>query len=420
MRGKLYFSLLGHVRGWLDGRELDLGSPMQRLTLSVLLLNEGNFVSLDVLADALWADRVPHSARGIIRTYVHRLRRILDADDTDSVIKTRGSAYSLEVDANSLDVVRFRFEIEQAQFARRERDLSGAAKNLRCALRLWTGTPLAGARGPYAENQRVRLEHLRVAALEQLFSVSLELGQHSEVINDLWSSAAAEPLHERFRELLMLALYRSGRQAEALFVFEDIRQLLRAELGADPGPALRALHQRILKSDVTLLPSSDDEDIYQAKMAVTPQQLPADLGAFVGRQDTLGRLLELADEADRSSSSTPVIRIGGMAGVGKTALAVHMAHRLSDRFPDGQLYVDLRGFGLDGAVLEATEALCEFLEALGVAPQHQPGDLAGLTALLRSLLAGRRVLVLIDNARDSDQVLPLLPGAALVDKPLTG
>jgi DNA-binding SARP family transcriptional activator/tetratricopeptide (TPR) repeat protein len=412
VRGELYFSLLGPVRGWREGRELDLGSPMQRLTLSVLLLNEGNIVSIEVLADALWGELVPRSASGIIRTYVHRLRRTLDAYDLDSVIKTRGGAYSLEYIPDSVDVGQFRTKIDQAEVMRRGGDLSGAADRLRGALDLWAGTPLAGTRGSYAESQRVRLEQMRVGALEQLFSVSLVLGRHSEIINDLRTSVSDEPLHERFRELLMLALYRSGRQAEALYLYEDVRKILRAELGADPGPALRALHQKILKADATLLLSGRDEDVYRTKASVTPRQLPADVGAFVGRQDSLDRLLNLADEADRSGSRNPVITIGGMAGVGKTTLAVHLAHRLSDSFPDGQLYADLRGFELDGAVLEPTEVLGGFLEALGVAPPYQPGDPAAKTALLRSLLAGRRVLILIDNARDSNQVLPLLPGSA--------
>jgi DNA-binding SARP family transcriptional activator len=389
------FAVLGPVRAWRDGTELSLGSPQQRLTLALLLLREGQPVSVDEIADALWGYHLPRGARGTIRTYVYRLRRLLEQDGAEPVIVSAGGGYALRIPPGALDLTRYHLEAGRAATAHERGNFAVEARHLHNALREWTGVPLAGLSGSIVDDQRHHLEQLRVATLERLMTARLELGQHAEVIATLSAAVAAHPLYERFRELQMLALHRAGRSAEALVAYERVRTHLRDELGADPGPALQQLHRQILRAG---LPE-------RSPAPVAPAQLPAELPVFVGRDDVLAQLLELDPEEH------PVVALSGMAGVGKTALALHWAHRVADRFPDGQLYVNLRGFDPTAAETAPAEALRGFLTALGVAPHQVPDEQAARAALFRSLLSGRRVLVLLDNARGTEQVLPLLPAS---------
>jgi DNA-binding SARP family transcriptional activator/Tfp pilus assembly protein PilF len=420
MSSALSFAVLGPVRAWRGHTGLDLGAPQQRAVLSVLLLAEGRQVSLATLIDALWGDEPPHASVGTVRTYVSRLRRCLGASSGGvyDVIESAGDGYALPLRSATLDLNVFLQRTKDAHAARNgiNADLAQAAALLRDALGLWQGVPLAGIAGEYAESQRVRLGELRMAALEERLALDVDLGGHVAAATELQAMLCHYPLRERLSELLMLALYRSGRQADALAAFNHARHLLSEELGIDPGPALREMHKRILQMDSSLaarpqpqLPASGPDASPPAPL-VRPAQLPADLPAFTGRRMELAQLSSLLDDGAQPPAVV-ISAIDGMAGIGKTALAVHWAHRVADQFADGQLYVNLRGFDPSGAVIAPGEALRGFLDALGVAPQRIPDDLESQAGLYRSLLNGRRVLVVLDNARDVEQVRPLLPGS---------
>jgi DNA-binding SARP family transcriptional activator/tetratricopeptide (TPR) repeat protein len=419
---ELRFALLGPVRAWRGEAELDLGTPQQRAALAVLLLAEGRQVSLGVLIDALWGDEPPRAAAGTVRTYVSRLRRCLGgAGDRGvrEVIESAGDGYLLPLRSATLDLnVFLRWAREaRAAITGSDADVARAAALLRDALGLWQGVPLAGIPGRYAESQRVRLAELQMAATEERLALDMELGGHVAAATELQTLRAAHPLRERLSELLMLALYRSGRQADALAVFDDARRLLSEELGIDPGPAMREMHQRILENDEGLIgtagpqPPATGPATSAPAPIVPPAQLPPDLPAFTGRSWELAQLNSLLDSGTQPPPAVVISAIDGMAGIGKTALAVHWAHQVADQFPDGQLYVNLRGFDRSGAVMAPGEALRGFLDALGVAPQRIPGGIGAQAGLYRSLLHDRRVLIVLDNARDAEQLRPLLPGS---------
>ena len=398
-------ALLGPVRARRAGLELAVGPPQQRATLAVLALAGGHSVSVDEIADALWREELPNGATSRIRTYVHRLRKILGSPSGNSVIVSRDGGYALPPARITLDVAAFERGVREAAASRGAGDLEAAAQRLHGALDLWQGTALAGLPGVFADTERQRLRQAWIAAAEELAAVELELGRHSEVVQRLTTAVAEEPWQERLHELFILALYRSGRQAEALAAYDKIRRLLRDELGADPGQGLRDLHQRMLHADPTLLTPRQDTRHDDAIAHPTPAQLPRDLPVFAGRRTQLDDLLHIPGEL-------ATVIIHGTAGVGKTALAVHWAHQVSQRFPDGQLYVNLRGFEADGAAVDPGEAVWWFLEALGVPGPSIPADPDARSALYRSVLADRRCLIVVDNACDAEQVLPLLPGGS--------
>ncbi|MCW8103513.1 AfsR/SARP family transcriptional regulator [Streptomyces tauricus] len=446
----LRFEVLGPVRAWWGSGEIQLGSPQQRSVLAALVLAEGSAVLSGELLDAVWGVRAPDSAVSVLRTYVHRLRRVLEParDAAGSVIRSVGDGYRLAVVPGQCDVGVFRRLLATAESARRAGNAEDAAKFSREALSLWQGPALAGVRGEYAQGRRQRLEELRLSAQATCSAAELDLGAHTEVAAEMAGLVAGHPLDERFRELLMLALYRSGRQAAALENYRQARHLLADELGVDPGAALQSMYQRILRADPALLlspsqvrpawtsastpppspagpagpvslaqpdrPSVSCPSRAQPSVSaegtgegsVVPAQLPAGLPVFVGRE------AELAEVAGLSSGATVVVSaIAGTAGVGKTAFAVHWAHRIAGSFPDGQLYVNLRGFDPSGRPIPPEQALRTLLESLGADPKSLPQDPDALAARYRSLLTGKRVLLLLDNARDAAQVRPLLPGA---------
>jgi DNA-binding SARP family transcriptional activator/tetratricopeptide (TPR) repeat protein len=403
----LSFAVLGSVRVWRDGVELDLGSPQQRLTLAVLLLARGRVVPVSEIIDALWADEVPVSARGTVRTYVHRLRRVLGGDvAAEGVLRSAGSGYQLRVEDQALDLGRLLLARQVALEARAGGDPRRAVELLHKAMAEWQAEALAGLSGEWAERERMRLRRLGVQAGESLAELELQfgLGDRAELVERLASLADAEPLRERVHELLMLALCQSGRGAEALTAFERLRVTLREELGVDPGPALRQLHERILRTDDDLPPSSPPASLPSPMLR--PAQLPAALTVFSGRQ---AELTELSSSLG-ADSGRGVGVVFGTAGVGKTTLAVYWANRVASSFPDGQLYINLRGFEAGGVAREPEEVLGELLSALGVPTANQPGGLDARSALYRSVLADKRMLILLDNARADAQVLPLLPG----------
>ncbi|MCW8101755.1 AfsR/SARP family transcriptional regulator [Streptomyces tauricus] len=420
MEERLRFSVLGPVGAWRGEVEVELGPPQQRSVLAVLLLAEGSQVPASGLVDAVWGSAAPASAVNILRGYVHRLRKSLEPGEnaSSSVIRSTGDGYQLRVSPDELDLSVFRELLLLAEGARGAGDTEGVVKYLRDALGLWRGVALAGVRGGYAQNQRQRLGELRLSAQATRLTAELDLGAHTQAVTELVGLVAEYPLDERLRELLMLALYRSGRQAAALAVYREAQTLLADELGVDPGPALQAMYQRVIRSDAGLLtppaPTEPENASVQAVAPVpvraptvtVPAQLPAGLATFVGRDAELTQVARLP-----SAGAVVISAIAGMAGVGKTTFAVHWARQVADRFPDGQLYLNLRGFDPVGLPVPPEHALRSLLESLGADAHGLPQDVDALAARYRTLLTGKRALLLLDNARDAAQVRPLLPGA---------
>ncbi|MFI7319139.1 AfsR/SARP family transcriptional regulator [Streptomyces venezuelae] len=565
--GPLWFQVLGPVRAWRDGQALTLGPPQQRATLAALLLRGGRPVSAAELVDALWDESPPPRAVGTLRTYVSRLRALLEPDrrarEPARLLVSAGDGYALRVPRGALDASELEDRVSAARTLRDAGELPDAYAELTAALALSDGAPLAGLPGPYARRQRDRLTELSVTAQEEFFACALELGCHGETIAPLSVFAAEHPLRERAQALLMLALYRGGRRADALAAYETTRRMLATELGVDPGKELTTLHRALLggtplpptalpwpgpgpsahttrsyvaarrqgkpgrpagaqdwtpaetrsggtsgtgtasgvvsgaasgavpgtpsgtapgvvsgtgdgaesgaeprtasdtapgamprtapgteppapteplvlipatpsattpapipppptaPADLTARPlplgapaplhGAAPSPVRTAAAPLTPAQLLPDVPDFAGREAE-ARVLTETLRAAVSGSAMAVATLTGLGGVGKTALAVHVAHALRDEFPDGQLYVDLRGADAAPGV-DSGSALTGFLRALGVPESAVPDGLDQQTALYRSLLAGRRVLVFLDNARDTAQVRPLLPGA---------
>ena len=293
-----------------------------------------------------------------------------------------------------------------------------AASLLRDALGLWRGEPLADVPSQLLRDREApAIKDRRLQALVTRIDADLHLGRQGEILAELRQLVTAHPLHEQFRAQLMLSLYRSGRQADALAVYQDVRRVLAAELGIDPGPELRLLHQRILASDSELLlgagtePSGSASATLSPPAPVVPRQLPTATRHFTGRAEALEALGALAAEAAEERHATVISVIDGTAGIGKTTLALHFAHKVARQFPDGQLYVNLRGFDPAGPQMTSLEAISLLLDGLAVSAARIPAGLDAQAALYRSLLVGKRMLVLLDNARDVDQVRPLLPAS---------
>ncbi|MEE1755772.1 AfsR/SARP family transcriptional regulator [Streptomyces sp. SP18CS02] len=398
----LRFGVLGPVRAWLDGEALPSGSPQQRALLAALLLRDGRTATASELIDAIWGEDPPSQALAAVRTYASRLRKVLPP----GVLVSEAGGYAIRGRPDALDLNVAQELAAEAEKARAGGDRHQARLLINKSLGLWDGEALASLQGPYAESQRARLEEWRLQLLETRLDLDLEAGCHAEAVSELTALTAAHPLRERLRELLMLALYRGGRQAEALAVYADTRRLLADELGVDPRPELSRLQQRILRADADLAGPVDEPA--PAPAVSRPAQLPATVPDFTGR---VAFVRELGDRlATAEGSVMAVSALAGIGGVGKTTLAVHVAHAARPHFPDGQLYVDLQGAG--ARATEPETVLGAFLRALGTADAAIPDTLDERAALYRSALAGRRVLVLLDNARDAAQVRPLLPGTA--------
>jgi tetratricopeptide (TPR) repeat protein len=322
---------------------------------------------------------------------------------------------------DQLDAVVFERTLARGRAALATGGLAAAGPLLRQALAMWRGPALAAVDSPLIRAEAGRLDELRSAAWEECIDVELQLGAERDLVSELTGLVARYPLRERFRQQLMLALYRAGRQSDALEAYREARTRLHEQLGVEPGPGLDDLHQRILRRDPTLshpaasapslVPGPPQAAHDSLPATAPPAQLPLDVSGFAGRRNDLGTLDAILADAREQPTAVVICVIAGTAGVGKTALAVHWAHQVRGSFPDGQLYVNLRGFDPSGSALEPGEAVRGFLDAIGVPPDRVPVDLAAQAGLYRSLLAGRRMLVLLDNARDVEQVRPLLPGA---------
>ncbi|MEU9099154.1 BTAD domain-containing putative transcriptional regulator [Streptomyces sp. NPDC048361] len=540
--GGLRFRMLGPVEGDLDGRTLPLGPPQQRALLAVLLLREGRPVSMPELLDAIWGERLPPRGVGTLRTYVSRLRTLLEPGRPSRtparLLVSADDGYALRVPATALDTVVFEARLAEAARLRGAGDTEAAQRELTGALALWGGSPLAGLPGPHAERERDRLTELWLSAREDHFHGALALDRHAATIASLRAFAAEHPLRERTQALLMLALHRAGRQADAFAVYEATRRTLDAELGVPPGPELTALHTRLLtrpardprpaqqprptheprrpggqsptsaESQATRreprpvqgptppgaartpappngpgiarehigptaprradAPRRSGEDrrpdatasrpvggarpsgaprpfgvtrpsgapqeafpVWEFRRTAAPRpgapspagapnpadvprpghprpsQLPPAIADFTGRVGFLGEVSDLLQEAS-DGRFTGVGVLTGLGGVGKSALAVRAGHRMRRAFPDGQLYVDLRGSDAEPA--DSADVLAHLLHSLGVAEEAVPDDVGQRGALYRSLLSGRRVLVLLDDAHSTAQLQPLLPG----------
>jgi DNA-binding SARP family transcriptional activator/tetratricopeptide (TPR) repeat protein len=421
--GRVEWLLLGPLAVRVSGVVVPVTSGKHRVVLAGLLLNAGRAVPSDELARMIWSGSPPASARPTLRNYVKLLRRALGAADGGRIV-TRPGGYQIDIRPGELDVSRFETLSGSARQAARRGGWEEAAAGLREALSLWRGEPLADVPSDYLLRTVARLTELRLQALESRIDADLHLGRHGELIGELREAVVAYPFRERLQAMLMLALFRDGRQADALAAFRQARQVLVGELGAEPGAELSSLHKRILSGDTTLMSSvTAGHAAAGVSLALrlaagdhspgraVPRQLPAAVRHFAGRAAELAVLEELLGEAADGRGTVVISAIGGTAGIGKTTLAVHWAHQVADRFPDGQLYVNLRGFDPAGRPVTPAEAIRDFLHALGVTAGQVPPSLAGQGALFRSLLAGRRMLVVLDNAADAAQVRPLLPGA---------
>ena len=393
---------------WDGSQWAAIRAAQQRTVLALLLIESGRAVTSERLIDQIWEGRPPATAMGTIQGYVLRLRRLL-GDDQHSLLATQGHGYQLMIEDDDLDVAVFERLVESGRQRVSSGDLETGVAELVEALALWRGAPLADIL-PCATvmAQARRLVEVHLTALEECLGAQLELGHHGDVVDQLGWLVREHPLRETLWRHLLLALHRCGRRAEALDAYQRARKLLAAELGVEPDKALRELHTALLTEDPRLGSAPPKAPRQQGFTPVVPAQLPADPAAFIGRREQLDRL----DALLALEGLAPVIvTVVGPAGVGKTALALRWAHRIADRFDDGHMYVNLRGFDPGGSPMAPAEALRRFLGTLNVPTQHIPADPDAQAALYRSLLAGKKILILLDNARDPAQVRALLPGA---------
>ncbi|MGH3800129.1 MAG: BTAD domain-containing putative transcriptional regulator [Pseudonocardiaceae bacterium] len=391
---------------------VQLGGPKQIALLATLMVQANHLTSVEQLIDSIWADTPPTGAMATVHTYVSRLRRAFNAVETDGGqrIVTRPNGYLLRIEPNELDLAVFRGHVMHGRRAADAGQLQEAATELNTGLRLWRGPPLVDVSSEMLHRNEVpRLTEERLSALERRIAVDLELGRHGDLIAELRALTAENPLREQFWAQLMLALYRSKRQGEALAVYQWVRALHVEQIGLDPGPELQNLHAEILSNAPSLAAPAEPAPVSPKLAPQTmpaPSQLPTGIG-LVGRKSIVNRVSALLSPRSERDA-TPVVVLSGLPGIGKTALATHIAHKLRPQFPDGQLYVNLRGYALAEPVTP-TSVLARFLRALGLPPDRMPLDLDEQAALYRSLLADKQMLVVLDNASTAEHVRPLLP-----------
>lgn len=400
MTARIRVQVLGPFRLLVEGRTAQLPGERLKSLLVVLAMSSGEFVSLETIRDHVWDDDLPEHVRRSVQTLVARLRLVLGP----AAIATRPGGYVLTLAPEQVDALRLEHLLDAAV---RAPDRGEERACLTEALDLWRGEPFDGVRVPQlAASVAPRLVERYLVGVERRVDIDIVDQRAHELIDELRELTARHPLRESLWARLLVVLARSDRRAEALECFESVRLRLADELGVDPGTELQRIHQELMSDSG---PRSDG-DAPAVPSVVTPRQLPADIDGFTGRT----RVLEAMDPLIHDEPATgprPVVitAVHGAGGVGKTTLAVHWAHRVKSRFPDGQLYINLRGFG-DGDPIDPSEALDVLLRSLGVQGDQIPTTLDGRAALFRTMLAARRMLVVLDNARDPDQVRPLLPG----------
>lgn len=372
-----------------------------RSLLVVLAMSAGKPVSVDELAAAVWGERLPGNARRSLQTYAGRLRTALGVG-----VDSGATGFALRIDPDEVDALRFVRLLDEAA---RWPDVTAERASLVEALELWRGEPYEGVDSEWLrEHHAPRLVERYLSARERRVDLDLAGGGHGDLAAELGALTARYPLREPLWVRLLVALGQAGRYAEALEAYETVRARIAAELGVDPSPELRRVHADLVagRSPVVV-----GEARPSARPVVSPRQLPAKIDRFAGRRDALAVLDGLLDGGPRTPSP-PICVITGAAGVGKTTLAVRWAHQVADRFPDGQLHANLCGFGPGEEAIDPADVLRDFLGAFSVPPERVPTTVAARAALFRSLLAGKRVLILLDNARDAEQVRPLLPSSA--------
>ncbi|HET6211999.1 MAG TPA: BTAD domain-containing putative transcriptional regulator, partial [Micromonosporaceae bacterium] len=408
------FRLLGSVEVLASGQPVEVGPPQRCTVLAALAVDAGRPVTVETLIDRVWGDQPSHRVRRGLQAHVTRIRRLLEhagaGEETPTRLVRRAGGYALDVDPDRVDLHRFRRLLDQARH-RACADVERVTL-LRDALGLWRGEPLGGLAGQWAVRTRQGWRQQHLDAVLAWARAELAVGNPAAVIGALTDLVGEHPLLEPLIAVLMRALYAAGHSAQALDLSTVTRQRLVQELGAEPGSELRQVQHGILRDDLDRHDMPPPPAVPAVAASVAPAQLPQDVPGFAGRQAALAQLDALLPAAGEPANTVVISAVSGTAGVGKTALAVYWAHQVRRRFPDGQLYVNLRGFDPSGSVMEPVEAVRGFLDALGVAPQRIPAGIDAQTALYRSLLAERRMLLVLDNACDAAQVRPLLPGAA--------
>jgi DNA-binding SARP family transcriptional activator len=383
------------------------------VVLGLLLMNPGVLVRRDTLIDVLWGDSPPHTAVGLVQAHVSRIRRLL-GHSNEGVIDSVGGAYRLILAGPESDLLVFRDLSARAAAERASGELVAAAEHYERAISLWRGEPLADVAILRGHPGIVGLRQELADVLLRYAEVACALGLHHRVLPRLQALAEAEPLNEPVHAHLMIALADSGQQTAAIRVYEQVRSRLDRELGLYPAEELAEAHMRVLRQDMRAGDRARPQDRPRAVAATgqfVPRQLPAAPRCFTGRAGEVAVLSALAERDLAPASGVVIAALTGMAGIGKTALAVHWAHQVADRFPDGQLFVNLRGSSPSGTPVMPPGAIRGFLTALGVPPARIPVDPDWQAGLYRSLLADRRMLIVLDNAQDADQVRPLLPGS---------
>ncbi|MFG2374376.1 BTAD domain-containing putative transcriptional regulator [Streptomyces sp. NPDC048504] len=420
--------LLGPVEVWAGDRRAPLGGVRPLAVLSALVVHLGEVLSTERLVDCVWDERVPATAGALVATHVSAVRRALAQVTPDTVVRTRPPGYVADLDPSQIDARRFEDLLALGRTAAAAGHREEAADRLGEALALWRGQEaLEGLGQSFARIEASRLAELRIVAQEESFGLQLDLGHADRTIAPLLAHVAAHPLRERPRGQLMTALVRTGRVSDALRTYREGRAVLREELGIDPGPELQALHQAVLTNDTqvagtprrpgTARPHSTGRDPAgpprppaggRSTPTPAPSHLPPDIADFVGRSEQIAWAASLVGGVDEAGRTAPPIGvISGRSGTGKTALAVHVGHRMSELFPDGRLFVDLRA--ADTAPLQPADALARLLRAMGADPETLPTSVEELTGLYRTHIGHRRVLLILDNAAGEAHVRPLLP-----------
>jgi DNA-binding SARP family transcriptional activator len=407
--------LLGPLELVVNRRPVDIGSPRQRVVLAMLALNANRVTTVDQLIDAVWDDAPPASARSQIQICVSALRKLMSPEFT---ITTRPPGYLLEIDRAELDSELFARKVAAAKQLADDGDVQQAADTLHEALALWRGPALAGVDSDVVQRDAARLQERKLLAEEERLRLQLALGRHEEITGEIQALIDNQPFRERPYAFLMLALYRAGRQTEALEVGRRVRATLIEEVGIEPGPELQDLERAILNRDPALqLPTSGSpaptpkavaRPVKQVADPAIPRLLPAGIADFTSRENAVAEIKQVLTERDGDDVALRIVAISGMGGVGKSSLAIRAAHELSDTFSDGHLYADLRPAGADD---DTAALLARFLRALGVAGSAIPDGLAERVEMYRSKVFGKRLLVVLDDVTSEPQIRPLLPGS---------